>query len=308
MDHVAIDFETANEQRASACSLGIVVVRSGKIVEKKYWLVRPRELYFNPYNVGIHGISPEDVKDEPEFCDLWDSIRPLMEGQRVIAHNASFDMSVLRNTLTEYRIPFPDLNYLCTRIVSKETWRGLPTYNLSYLADMLGIQFEHHNALEDALACSEIVRLASEHLHVRSLDGLVEALAIAFGELSPHGYTPPRNRSARRHYDSVRIGDLVPNTQDFDPEHPLFGCTIVFTGTLNSMHRREAMQAVVDVGGACGSSVTKTTDYLVLGDFDFRQFKGGEKSSKLRKAETLIADGQRLEIVPEKDFLRMLYG
>jgi DNA polymerase-3 subunit epsilon len=60
------------------------------------------------------------------------------------------------------------------------------------------------------------------------------------------------------------------------------------------------------VGGECGASVTKVTHYLVVGDFDFGKFKGGDKSAKLRKAENLVADGQSLEIIPEEDFLRML--
>jgi DNA polymerase III subunit epsilon len=64
MDFVALDFETANENRDSACALGLVVVENNEIVKKDYWLIRPKELYFNPFNISIHGITPDDVKDK----------------------------------------------------------------------------------------------------------------------------------------------------------------------------------------------------------------------------------------------------
>ena len=91
------------------------------------WLIRPRELYFNYYNTYIHGITAEDVKDKPQFNELWNDFKLFFEGKTVIAHNASFDMGVLRRLLDEYGIPYPELHYFCTRVLAKKVW---PTLNI----------------------------------------------------------------------------------------------------------------------------------------------------------------------------------
>jgi len=308
MDYVAIDFETANEERSSPCALGVVVARAGTIVEKRSWLIRPRELYFNPYNTAIHGITADDVVDQPEISELWDTFRPYFESDIVVAHNAGFDMSVLRNTLSLYGIPWPSARYLCTRLISRHTWPGLLSYSLQSVADLLGIEFVHHDPAEDAFACSEVARRACEKVRAKSIEDLTICLDIRLGWLSSDDYRAPKKRCAGSNYQKTRIGDLAPSSTDFDPEHPLFGRTVVFTGTLTSMPRREAMQRVIDVGGTCGTSVGKNTDYLVLGDLDFRKLRGGEKSAKLKAAEALIARGGELEVIPEEDFMKLLSG
>ena len=98
MRFVAIDFETANSSRSSVCALGIVVVDGGAVVEARSWLVRPEPLVFDGYNIMIHGITPDDVRDEPTFDQLWaDVFLPYFQMGPMLAHNASFDMSVLRH-------------------------------------------------------------------------------------------------------------------------------------------------------------------------------------------------------------------
>jgi DNA polymerase-3 subunit epsilon len=299
MRYVAIDFETANSRRVSACALGIAVVEGATITESRSWLIRPRELIFDPYNVFIHGITPEDVENEPEFPALWPEIRTYTADSHVIAHFASFDLSVLRHVLNEYTIAYPELYYFCSHMIAKGTWKGLPNYGLSSVAEHLGIQFRHHDPEEDAVACAKIaIRACREH-RARSLDELAERIEILKGELYLGGYKPCRKKP-------TKPSDIVPTTQDFDEEHALYGKQVVFTGTLQSMVRREAMQQVVDCGGLCPRSVTRSTNYLVLGDQDFSKFRGGTKSKKLRKAESLIADGADLEIIPEEQFLALM--
>jgi DNA polymerase-3 subunit epsilon len=93
---------------------------------------------------------------------------------------------------------------------------------------------------------------------------------------------------------------------DFDESHPFYGSTFAFTGTLTSMTRKEAMQKVVDVGGACADTLNKYVNFLVIGIQDFQRFRDGKKSSKMRKAEEYISGGQKLEIIDENDFIKML--
>lgn len=114
MNFTAIDFETANGKRNSACALGLVRVENGKIVFSKEWLISPPEMYFHPINVSIHGITEDDVKNEPNFNYIWKKIEAYIENQMVIAHNASFDLSVLRACLDTYGIRNPNAEYLCT--------------------------------------------------------------------------------------------------------------------------------------------------------------------------------------------------
>lgn len=102
------------------------------------------------------------------------------------------------------------------------------------------------------------------------------------------------------------LSSLSTSYEEFDTEHPFYKASVVFTGTLNSMVRKEAAQKVVDRGGACSNSVNKNTSYLVMGDYDLTRFSEGFKSSKIVKAETLLTKGQRIEIISENEFVRMI--
>ena len=121
MDCIAIDFETANAARSSPCSVGVVVIKGGEVADTFYRLIKPEGNDFDYFNISIHGITPEDVENEPEFPGIWEELKPLLESGLVIAHNASFDMSVLRHTLELYGLPFPDINYTCSRIIAKKS-------------------------------------------------------------------------------------------------------------------------------------------------------------------------------------------
>lgn len=200
MDFIAIDFETANEDRASACALGIAYIRNGNIEEQKYFLIKPPNLYFNHYNVAVHGIRAADVIDKPIFAELWPSLKQYFENRVVISHNASFDMSVLRAVLNYYNIPYPNLNYSCTWIMSKKHWPGQLSYKLNEVAAMLDIKFKHHHALEDAIACALIAQSIFSERNVTSFDELSLALDLSVGSLYPGGYIPAKSntKSSRR--------------------------------------------------------------------------------------------------------------
>ena len=308
MDFVALDFETANEKRCSPCAIGIVVVKDCKVQERVHWLIRPKEPYFNPYNVFIHGITEHDVRDEPEFPDLWEAIWEYIQGSIVLAHNASFDISVLRHTLMEYNIEFPEFEYSCTRIISKKTWPGLPSYGLQVVSELLGIKFKHHDALEDAFACAEIANRAIVASGATTFDEFASCLDMTIGKMYPGGYTPASSRGQLAMSGSgIQLGEINPRTANFDSQRSLYGQMCVFTGTLRSMKRKEAMQMVVDAGGQILNTVTKHANLLVVGDQDLRQFAEGEtNSTKIKKAEALIQKGADLEIISERDFIEML--
>ena len=205
MNWVAIDFETANAKRSSACALGIAIVENGRIIKRASWLIKPRELYFNYYNTYIHGITEKDVKDKPRFNELWGEFRPFLDGKIVIAHNAGFDMSVLRHLLDEYGIPYPEIHYFCTRVLAKKVWPTLNSYRLNMISAHLGISLKHHDAEEDAVACAEISLRCCDEMGVSRLEDLAMKLGITRGHLaSDNSDRPPKrklsNLMKRRNY------------------------------------------------------------------------------------------------------------
>lgn len=198
MRFTAIDFETANEKRSSACALGIACIDDGRIIEQQYYLIRPPELYFNHYNVAIHGIREQDVINKPDFAELWPSIKQNFVNSIVISHNASFDMSVLRATLDYYNITYPNLKYGCTWIMSKNQWPDRLSYKLNDVAAMLDINFDHHHAVEDAKACAQIALQIIHSNNSSTFNELASTLDFSIGSLYPGGYTPSSNLSNKK--------------------------------------------------------------------------------------------------------------
>lgn len=158
MNFVAIDFETANHYANSACSVGLVRVENLKVTETYYGLIKPPQMVFNPMNIQIHGIRPRDVENEPQFDALWETkILPFMRGLPLVAHNASFDMGVLRALISHYDLYQPSIRYACTVTGARKTYNGLQNHRLNTVSEHLGIALNHHQALDDARACAEIM-------------------------------------------------------------------------------------------------------------------------------------------------------
>jgi DNA polymerase-3 subunit epsilon len=176
---VAIDFETANERSSSVCALGLAVIRDRHVAECSSWLIRPPENRFNYHNVRVHGITEDDVEDAPEFCEVWDEIAPRLDGCALLAHNAAFDVGVLRAVLDVYGLEWPDVRYWCTVRMSRAVWPQLPDHRLGSVADHCGIEFRHHDAVQDAEACAGIALRCSEDIGARDLNDAVRRLRLA---------------------------------------------------------------------------------------------------------------------------------
>lgn len=159
MDFVAIDFETADTARDSACAVGLARVRDGRVAETAYTLIRPpqRRVRFTE----IHGITWADVRDAPVFGTAWPQVAPLLEGAAFLAaHHAPFDRSVLRASCRAAGLLPPPLPFLCTVRLARQTW-GFRPARLNNVCEALAIPLQHHHALSDALACAEIVLAAA---------------------------------------------------------------------------------------------------------------------------------------------------
>lgn len=189
MDFIAIDFETANSSRSSACALGLVEVKDGNITTEHSWLIDPQQR-FDGMNISIHGITPSMVIGKPTFHDLWPTVEPLLQGQIVVAHNASFDMSVLRYCLDGISLTYPNFQYLCTYLLGKKMLPDLPSHKLNVVSEHFDINLKHHDALDDARASAAILLklMAQEEHHDPLL--LSASQGYKSGTMFAGGYTP----------------------------------------------------------------------------------------------------------------------
>jgi DNA polymerase-3 subunit epsilon len=184
-DHwIAIDFETATSERASACALGLAVIEGDRIVERRDWLIRPPGNRYEWRNTHIHGIDARMTAGKPELDGLWPEIEPYLYGSVVLAHNASFDMGVLRASLSRYRLDDPGIaGYHCTVTMARRTWPDLHNHQLSTVCRYCGIELVHHEAASDANACASIALRCLEQSGERTLDDLAIALRLRRGTL-----------------------------------------------------------------------------------------------------------------------------
>jgi DNA polymerase-3 subunit epsilon len=157
-DFAAIDFETANEQPCSVCSVGVVVVRGGQIVNSFYSLIHPEPEYYQWFCRQVHGLGPEDTEDAPVFPYVWEKIEPLIEGLPLVAHNARFDEGCLKAVFQVYQMDYPDYKFHDTLAASRRHFgNSLPNHQLQTVSAACGYNLDnHHHALADAEACAYI--------------------------------------------------------------------------------------------------------------------------------------------------------
>jgi DNA polymerase-3 subunit epsilon len=187
---IAIDFETANEQRGSACSVGLAWIEDGRVVRVEERLIRPRDMRFSSFNIAIHGIRPEHVEDAGEFPEVMDEFLDDFRGATMIAHNASFDFSVWRACLDLYRQGYPELSYLCSVKMAKNVWPHLTSHRLNVLAHHLGLTFAHHNAAEDAKICAEATLAIARSVGAVHAHEIPARIGMTMGRLYAGGYAP----------------------------------------------------------------------------------------------------------------------
>lgn len=157
-DFAAIDFETANECPSSVCSVGVVVVRGGGIVDEFYSLIHPEPEYFQWFCSRVHGLGPADTEDAPVFPKVWAKVASLIGELPLVAHNSPFDENCLKSVFRVYQMDYPDYEFLDTCAASRRCFgRLLPNHQLQTVAAACGFVLEnHHNALADAEACAYI--------------------------------------------------------------------------------------------------------------------------------------------------------
>jgi len=174
-EFIAIDFETAMYAPSSAISIGLVKYRDYKVIDTFYSLIRPPELYVRPDFTAIHGLTVDDVRDAPDFGRIWDDkLRGFIGTLPLAAHNAPFDMKVLRATLEHYGVSPPRLRYFCSLALARRAWPGLNSHALAALGRKFNIIYDAHNALADAQTCGKIISLCLAERPIAITEALLE--------------------------------------------------------------------------------------------------------------------------------------
>ena len=188
LDYVAIDFETANTFPGSACSVGLVRFIGGKETASFYSLICPAKMYFVPeWTEDIHHISYDDVRNQPLFPEVWNrAVEPFLAqcpGIPLVAHNAPFDMNVIRGSMDYYGMPVPELYYFDSLKVAQKTWPELECHRLTYLGEKFLIEYNAHEALDDARTCGKIINLAAKAQKAASVEELLEKCGLEMKRL-----------------------------------------------------------------------------------------------------------------------------
>jgi DNA polymerase III subunit epsilon len=187
MDFTAIDFETANSSSASACSVGMVKVRDGVMVDSAYWLIKPPIGYddFWEWNTRIHGLVAADVVDALLWTEQLPDLVDFADGDILVAHNAGFDMGVISGACAATFVDTPTFEYACSLQVARKTYT-LESYRLPVAAMAAGFEdFQHHNALADAQACAAIMVHAARRHGAADIAELVAATKGTIGAIGP---------------------------------------------------------------------------------------------------------------------------
>lgn len=293
LNFIAIDFETANWYRRSACSIGMVKVEQGEVVDEYYSLIKPTPNWFHPINSRIHGLNEDHCQDAPTFGELWPSIKDWIEGQVIVAHNVAFERSVLNHLYEEYEIEAQVSEFLCSLYLSRVAFPNLQSYKLPAIyVNVLNKAFEgHHNALADARASAEITIEVANQWRPPTFKGMIGAMY---------------NDSVNLRTNPKRVISLATLTPDegFEGSTRFKGKVFVFTGEQVHFTKEEAAQFIVNHGGKANDNVTKATTTLVIGRYDPR-FGQNYKSGKVKKAEDFIQQGQKIVFMSEEEFMAL---
>ncbi len=285
---VSIDFETANAKYP--CSIGLAEFENGIIVKKYYSLINPEIDKFNFFAQRVHGISIDDVSNEKTFPQVWSEIKSFFDNKTIIAHNMSFDFSILEFMLETYKIEAPVFKTLCTLQISRQHLE-IENYKLNSIAKFLNVdQKNYHNSLDDAIVCGNVfLKLLQRGISIENIKdtSLNTSPKKAKGYFNYNKWKQDKINNSRVRDEVLFEKLLNKKTENFQ------GKTFVVSGVFEKVSRTELKKLIEDNGGKVSGSISSKTNYVVAGD--------NMGPSKKEKAESL-----GVPIISEDEFLEMI--
>lgn len=278
---IAVDVETANSDVSSICQLGLACVKNDGTITPISVLVDP-ETTFDSFNIDLHGIDERQVTGQANFENVIQNFRAFLDRHLLVQHS-TFDRRAINAACERYSLPVPNFRWHDSVTIARHAWpelKGNGGHGLANLKTVLDLDFNHHDAGEDAKAAAMVVLLAERDLG-QSFDRI----------LTSH------SRKTNNFERSLAV--------EGNQSGPLYGHVACFTGSL-SMSRAQASTTAAGAGITVKSSVTKKTTLVIVGDQDLTVLNGHEKSSKHRRAEELIGGGQSIRILSESEFLSLV--
>lgn len=296
-EYTIIDIETTGLSPAydSIIEVAAIKYKSGKEIKRFSSLVQPEPqcdgTYVSEFIERLTGIKNEMLISAPTAAEVLPQYYAFLSDSIIIGHNVNFDINFLYDNFEHYLDKSLSNDFVDTMRISRNLHPEEPHHTLSDLKDKYSLKFSNaHRAMRDCdLTQAALIALYNDAVSIYgSYESFIEAL----------------KKKHKKQY--LKSSDIRTEKTEFDHSHPLYNKVCVFTGALERMVRRDAMQLVVDLGGINSDSVTKKTNYLILGNNDYcKSIKGG-KSSKQKKAEKLKLDGLDIEVLPEDVFYDML--
>jgi DNA polymerase III subunit epsilon len=298
VNFVVIDVETANSDLSSICQIGIASFQDGVLHNSWESLVNPND-EFDPICVSIHGIDAEKVRSSPKWAAVYSEVGRLLH-ENIVACHTAFDRVAVLRACEKSNLAHCECRWLDSAMVVRRAWPifSRSGYGLTNVAAEFGMAYRPHDALEDARCAGEILLRAIAETGLE-IDQWLERIK------QPINLPVRQPRQPRQPLDQpIPHATALPITRHGNPDGPLFGEVLVFTGAL-LMPRHEAADAAAAAGCEVATSVSKHTTLLVVGNQDVRKLAGQERSTKHRKAEELINGGQKIRIISESDFQRI---
>lgn len=288
-DYVALDLETTglDPEYDSIIEIGMVRVRRGEVTAEYSTLVNPG-MEIDEFITDLTGITNDMLASAPAIAEVLPTARDFLGDDIILGHNINFDINFIYDNCERQGLSPVSNGYIDTMRISRRVLPDLKHHRLADIVKALGVDHvQAHRAIGDCHATIDCYKALLARIDAdMGRDDFAAALA-------GHSSVRPDLRA------------LTADGTAVDEMHPLYGKHCVFTGTLAKMVRVDAAQAVVNVGGLCDNGVTKDTNFLILGASDYSKIKDG-KSSKLKKAEGMIAKGADLQIISENVFYDLM--
>ncbi|WP_413769091.1 exonuclease domain-containing protein [Rhodococcus pyridinivorans] len=304
-NYAVVDVETANSTKGSICEIGLTIVEAGAITTVRSWRCRPpvQTGGFHWYNTKVHGLTDADVAESPDAGECLREMFALIGDLPVYAHNANFDFGHVYAASIIAGIDIPNLTTGCTLTLSRRLL-DLVSYRLPFLAAHFGFDASgHHAAGADSVMAAQLVLALSAVSGAVDMAGLCDLAHTRPGRLGPDGLN---GMVIRRQGTSTRFN--IPDTNiAADPNHPLYGEWVSFTGALTAFTREPVCTLLASLGAnPQPKGVNKKTTMLVIGDGFTGNSLTDFTTKKALRALELRNKGQNIEVFCEDDFLRLL--